>query len=141
MPCHAWHESKKQHDFSLCQFLSANAPNTFLDWEIVTLFYSAINYVDSFLARAHNIDLVYNHQDRKNLIQSFLPTIGRNYRLLYHLGRDARYNDVPIGQRELNNAQSYYGNIRFRLTPVVCSGCGHENLINEGNCENCGCTL
>jgi len=141
MPCHAWHEGKKQHNFDLSCFLSARAPNTFADWEIVALFYSALNYVDSYLSRAQNIDLVYSHQDRKNLIRSFLPRMERDYRLLYHIGRDARYNDVPIQQRELNGANSYHSNIKLYLTPVTCSTCGHENLTNDGSCENCGSTL
>ena len=45
---------------------------------------------------------------------------------------------IGLGSRELTKAKSYYGNIKFRLTPVVCSNCNHENIINTGICEKCG---
>jgi len=140
MPSYNWHEIKKQRDFNASQYLG-QVPNTFVDWEVIALFYSALHYVDSYLAMCYNIDTVFDHQDRKNLIRSFIKMIEKNYRLLYHICRDARYNEVPIGQRELIKAKSYYGNIKFRLTPVVCTSCSHKNLLNKDKCENCGSTL
>ena len=138
MPSHGWHERKKQHDFDVCQFLGT-VPNRFLDWEVITLFYSALHFLDSFFARAYAIDPI-DHMDRKNLVKTYLRIVERNYRLLYHLSRDARYNEVSVGQREITKAKSYYGHVKFRLTPVVCI-CGHTNLVNKNKCENCGKTL
>lgn len=136
MPCCAWHEGKKQQDFRASMHLAL--AGNFFDWEIITLFYSALHYVDSFLANAFSIEYVRDHKERKNLIMSLLSITEKDYRMLYHLGRDARYTDVPIGKRELAEAKVYFGNIKFRLTPVTCRDCGQQNLVNKGKCEICG---
>lgn len=140
MPSSTVHDAKKHHNYNVCQYLG-RVPDTHADWEVVTLFYSALHYVDSFLASDQNIEFVRNHYRRKQYIRSHMPIIERNYRLLYHLSTDARYEDLTIGNRELTKAKSYYGHIKFRLTPIVCSNCGHHNLINEDNCKNCGSAL
>ncbi len=58
-----------------------------------------------------------------------------DYRLLYHLSQDARY-DSPITTSEVNRAKVCFNEIKQVLTPITCS-CGHVNLLNIGVCENC----
>lgn len=137
MPVFAWHDRKKQHDFDTSQFLGSS-PNTFVDWEVVTLFYSVLHYVDSYLSKAFKIDVVFDHSDRKRLVNFFLPILEKDYRLLYHLGTDARYEQVPMGQNELSKAKTVHAGIKNQLTPVTCINCGYTNLLNRGKCEKCG---
>lgn len=59
-----------------------------------------------------------------------------DYRLLYHLSQDARY-DSPITTSEVNRAKVCFNEIKQVLTPITCS-CGHVNLLNIGVCEKCG---
>jgi len=139
MPNYVWHDGKKIHDFATSNFLGSN-PAKFCDWELTTLFYSALHYVDSYLSNAFGIDLVLNHDDRKRHVTSFLPQINKNYKILYYLSRDARYN-LTIGTSELSKAKSCYVQIKQVLTPVVCPKCGFKNLKNIGKCETCGSTL
>lgn len=140
LPHFNWHDGKKQHDFDASRFLSSST-NRFFDWEVVSLFYSALHYVDSFLSKKWKIDEIYDHRERNQMVRYFLPILKKDYRLLYHLSRDARYDQVSIGQNDVNVAKTWYSNIEHRLTPVVCKTCGYENLLNQGNCEKCGATI
>jgi predicted Zn-ribbon and HTH transcriptional regulator len=139
MPNYTWHDGKKIHDFDTSNFLGTNR-DRFCDWEIVTLFYSALHYIDSYLSNKFGIDYVLDHGERKTHVASLLPQINRNYRLLYYLSRDARYN-LAVGKIELAKATSYYGQIRHVLTPVSCPKCGFQNLKNIGKCEICHSTI
>jgi hypothetical protein len=139
MPDYAWHDVKKVHDFSASNFL-ATSPNKFLDWEITTLFYSVLHHVDSYLSNAWGIENVLDHDQRKEYVSSFLPTIKKVYLLLYYMSRHARY-DSTIGTSELAKAKSYYAQVRCVLTPVLCPKCGYQNLKNIGKCETCGSNL
>lgn len=136
MPNYAWHDGKKIHDFDTSNFLGTN-PFKFCDWELITLFYSALHYVDSYLSNAFGIDTILNHDDRKRYVTSFLPQIKKIYLTLYYLSRDARYSST-IGTTELAKAKLYYGQIKQVLTPVLCQNCGYQNLRNTGKCETCG---
>ena len=139
MPKYAWHNGKKIHDFDTSNYLGIN-PAKFSDWEIITLFYSAMHYVDSYLSNAFGIDYVSDHDARKGHVRTLLPQINKNYKLLYYLSRDARYN-LTVGTPELAAAKSCYAQITQVLTPVICPKCGFENLRNIGKCETCDLPL
>jgi len=139
VPSHVWHDGKKVHDYNASQVLFTDG--NFLDWEVVTLFYSAMHYVDSYLDRAQGIDIIYNHLDRKALVRLYIPIINRTYKSLYNLSRNARYDDVPIGMVEMATAKANYEEIKLRLTPKVCTKCGAQNLLNSGKCDKCGAKL
>lgn len=135
MPKHPWHDQKKNHDFVTNTFLASN-PNIYTDWEIITLFYSALHYVDSYLSNAYRIDFVQDHDQRKDYVRSFLPTINKAYLNLLYLSIDSRYN-TNVSTPDLAKAQAYYETIKHALTPVNCPSCGQLNLYNKGKCEAC----
>jgi len=139
MPGEAFHARKRQHDFDASRLIQS-ASNGFPDWQIITLFYSALHYVDCYFAKAYSKH-PYGHSNRKDEIMLFLPSVERAYRILRALSDDARYHDVHIGQQELNKATDYYDQIKRKLTAVTCSKCGEENLINEGKCNVCKAVL
>jgi hypothetical protein len=137
MPGCVYHDRKKKHDFDASTLIRrASQGFAFADWEVVTLFYSALHYVDYYLDRTQSIH-PNGHSDRRGYVMSLLPDIEKDYRLLRHLSEDARYNNVPVQQPELTRATGYYNSIRHHLTPVTCVKCGQENLINKGKCEVC----
>jgi hypothetical protein len=141
MPGRAYHERKEKHDFDASTLIHKSSQGfAFADWEVVTLFYSALHYVDCYLDRAQSIHPI-DHSDRKDYIMSLLSIIENDYRLLRHLSEDARYHNVPVQQPELTRATGYYNSIRHRLTRVTCVKCGQENLINKGKCEVCDVPL
>ena len=135
MPSHVWHDSKKLHDYSVFKHIEQKT-NVFIDWQIISLFYSALHYVDSTLYKLFSYH-PKNHNDRKNYIKSSMRPIENKYRLLYHLGWDARYSDVTLNQRDLEKAITYYDKIKETLTPKSCNRCGRENFINIGKCIGC----
>jgi hypothetical protein len=139
MPGESFHARKRQHDFDASKLIERSS-TSFFDWQIITLFYSALHYVDYYLAKAYSKH-PYGHSNRKDDVMLYLPSVERDYRILRALSDDARYHDVPIGQQELSKANGCYEQIRRRLTAVTCPGCGEENLINEGNCSVCKAVL
>lgn len=71
----------------------AALPTRFPDWEITVLFYSALHYVDAFLS-TQGIH-PRNHDSRIRSIRSYINA-WEDYRDLYHLSLDARYNTVSF---------------------------------------------
>ncbi len=135
MPKCAWHDQKKVNDFEAQTFLATCNP-TYIDWEIVTLFYSALHYIDSFLDNAHGIDFIADHDRRNKLVNLLLPNLRKTYLSFYKLSQDARY-DTTMGPPELVKALDYYEFIKHALTPITCPSCGQVNLNNKGKCEAC----
>jgi hypothetical protein len=140
MPQYAWHEQKKAHNLDTQIFLATKSP-TFIDWEIITLFYSALHYVDSFLSNVYQINFIPDHDKRKEYVSSLLPNLNKTYLSFYHLSQDARYDDIPIGLTELEKAKTYYEVVKHTLTPIECPNCGQINLNNKGKCEACSLTI
>ena len=71
----------------------AELPNRFPDWEITVLFYSALHYADAFLA-TQDIH-PRSHDSRIRSIRSLI-SVWEDYRDLYQLSLDARYNAVSF---------------------------------------------
>ena len=69
----------------------------FPDWEIVGLFYSALHYVDAYLARQLSKH-PNSHEDRiKSMAMIMeLRAVSRDFFNLYDRSRDARYNLIPF---------------------------------------------
>ncbi len=67
----------------------AALPTRFPDWEIIALFYSTLHYVDAFLSTqgVHP----RNHDNRIASIRRY-TNAWEDYRYLYTLSLDARYN-------------------------------------------------
>ncbi len=86
------------------------------DWAITMLFYSALHYVDAFLAgkRMHPL----NHDDRDEEIErnGSLTDIYRHYRRLKDFSRSARYEianyakaDVHLARTKLEAIKNHLG--------------------------------
>jgi len=62
------------------------------DWVSVVAFYSALHYVDAFLA-IHGLHWD-NHQERNRDVSLLMPEIQNEYLNLYDLGRNSRYGRI-----------------------------------------------
>lgn len=87
-----------------------------MDWETVTLFYSALHMVDLVLAR-RNIH-PDNHGDRRRNIRTFLRPIRQEYVSLEQISRRARYI-ADIYQQERDQAIRDYHNIKKYVESVL----------------------
>lgn len=100
MPTEAQHFAQAEKNERLRYLLSSSSSSgeNFPDWEIVTLFYSALHYVDAVLATqgVHP----NGHNDRNTRVTN-LPDVGSiatNYVNLYHRSKNARYDLVRFPQ-------------------------------------------
>lgn len=122
MPRIAWHVSKKQHDLDTSDFLTGYSP-TYTDWEIITLFYSAMHHVDATFCHMRSsgmpIPEPINHLHRRKLIAQYLNPIVTDYGMLEGLSRWARYEEVTIVPSYVTEARSLHTNIRNHLRNYV----------------------
>jgi len=86
------------HNAALASFLRTNKPE-YLDWAVTCLFYSAVHYVNAYLAHSKT-PIPRRHRagdsgqpGRLNIVQQdgTLKAIYKNYRHLDDESRDARY--------------------------------------------------
>lgn len=63
----------------------------FLDWAIVAIFYTALHYVDAYLASKGHVEIAGGHQERNSLVREQLSSIESQYMTLYWASRNARY--------------------------------------------------
>lgn len=86
-------QAEKNEEF----FSSFNLKNTrFLDWAITALFYSALHYVDAYLATKSQHP--FNHRDRGQWLtkEQNLKYIYYDYEELKNRSEDARYKIVQF---------------------------------------------
>lgn len=90
MPTQQRRLQQARRNEDLYHHLATVAP-TYIDWQITALFYSALHYVDAYLAK-HNVH-PSSHAERDRLItmESVLRRIYTAYRDLESYSRDARY--------------------------------------------------
>ena len=72
-------------------------PERFPDWEITALFYSALHYVDAFLA-TQNVH-PRTHDRRIESIRAFVES-WEDFRHLYQVSLNARYLMVPLATED-----------------------------------------
>lgn len=70
------------------------------DWAIVGIFYSALHYVEVLLIDCH-FTPSSNHRQRDKRIAEKLKSIRQDYKNLERKGRDARYEDVPLSEKDV----------------------------------------
>jgi len=96
---------KSEENYKLYEHL--NSIDSFIEWQIVALFYSALCHVKAYLYNKNSLDLnsINSHDDiRFYLInESQAKRIGvfRYYDILYKEGRDARYNCIKTTKERL----------------------------------------
>ena len=78
-------------------------PQRFTEWEVTTLFYSALHYASAFLVtQGHHPE---NHSHRNSLVRG-LTGIGTDYRNLYSLSLDDRYRGVAFTPRRVGEIRT-----------------------------------
>jgi len=80
----------EQFNFTTCDYL---------DWLVVIAFYTALHWVDAFLATLGlHPD---NHRARNFEVRTHLPAIHAHYMRLYLVSRDARYGAIHYRRRQM----------------------------------------
>ncbi|MGH9691584.1 MAG: hypothetical protein ACRD4C_10965 [Candidatus Acidiferrales bacterium] len=97
----------------------AATDNPFFDWKLIGMFYSALQYVDAYLA-TQNIHPP-DHGDRAKHVSSFakFASIRSDYRDLKNESRTARYEPPNLfDQGDVNIAQRRLDSIKATLLPL-----------------------
>ena len=101
--------NKKAHDF-----LGSGYPE-YLDWQITTLFYSALHLFNHHFA-LRGIKMPDNHRARTRAIERELPSTLKAYLGLKSLSEQSRYGGrAEITARSLKSALELYSEIAKRL--------------------------
>lgn len=90
MPSRDEHYSKAEHNERFANSFALDS-TPYLDWVVTGLFYSAIHYIDAYLAHFHSIH-PDSHEDRDDKVRRYLRRINKDYRELKDDSKDARYN-------------------------------------------------
>ncbi len=90
MPTSPQHRAKAENN----EFFATDVGEPFWDWAVTGLFYSALHYVEAYLASLHPPFHPPTHQIRDSLIhrEPRLRPIYVDYRELQDESRDARYD-------------------------------------------------
>jgi hypothetical protein len=118
VPTKQWHIQKKDANLEASKHLQL-AGGKFPDWEITTLFYSALQYVDAYFADCANPEHPARHSRRRKLVSKFLQPVAVEYRLLNELSEGARYEAFTPQQSDVNAALGWYSTIQNFLQKLV----------------------
>jgi hypothetical protein len=114
MPQVNWHIIKRLHDLDTSNLLSSNSPN-YLDWEVITLFYSALHYVDCAICKKRlagaPVPEPVDHKHRRKLVVKHFRPIATDYSMLESISQWARYEGVVITPTMVGTAKSIYSSI------------------------------
>lgn len=114
MPSKEDHLARARHN----EFFVSSTENPFFDWKLTGIFYSALHYVDAYLATlnihppSHALRLMQFEVNAK------LKPIRRDYRDLLNESRTARYEPPTVfNQTDTTIAQRRLDSIKKALLP------------------------
>ena len=81
----------------------ASLPGRYTEWEVAMLFYSALHYVDAFLATGGLHP--QSHRERKDLVAS-LTNSARYYEILFKRSMNARYHVYYFTPQEVDRIRN-----------------------------------
>lgn len=116
MPNKAEHRTRAEHD----EFLVQNIDNPFFDWKVTGTFYSALHYVDAYLA-IQNIHPP-THAIRLGLVRTDpkLKPVSMDYRDLLNESRTARYEAATtFSQIDATMARRRLDSIKAAILPHI----------------------
>lgn len=110
MPDKAWHLVKKDHDLDARTHIQTG--QKFYDWEVIALFYSALHYIDAYLATLTPPILdPGSHRWRNKFVTQHLPSVAVDYGKLFQLSKDARYGPTVIQQKHVAQGVTWHTSV------------------------------
>lgn len=104
MPSEARHIEQADRNEQCSESLSRLNPTRFTEWEVTTLFYSALHYLEAYLAR-NGIEYRHpkKHSERKDELAKHpeLDSIATNYLSLHDYSENARYELASYSEAEV----------------------------------------
>lgn len=108
MGTRAWHLERAKHNKKASDFLASQ----FVDWAVISLFYSALHYVQSSLADESSLGKDERHPRKHSgneigcrgtnqLVAAMYPQINTQYRSLMEMSHRTRYDVHTLGPTAL----------------------------------------
>ena len=93
---------------------------TRIDWKLVILFYTAVHYVEAYLAKTMGTHL-RSHTTRDNYItrEANLKKIRVSYMHLKYFGYNARYEFDGFTVKDVQTAINYLAQVKSELIPLI----------------------
>jgi hypothetical protein len=120
VPDKEWHLGKKDSNLKARAQLQ-QATDQFLDWEITTLFYAALQYVDAFFAEMAKPQHPRKHPVRRRLVARYLRQIAVDYAILNKLSENARYEKFTPQVTDIQAANGHFEKVEAFLQRLVIS--------------------
>ena len=98
----------------------ASLPDRHPDWEVTMLFYSALHYVDAFLA---TIGLhPQNHRERHDLL-AILTDVPEYYQILFKRSMNARYHTYEFTPPEADRIRNgAFRRVKAEMLALLANG-------------------
>lgn len=135
MPDKDWHLQKKDSNLKAREQLQL-ATDQFLDWEITTLFYAALQYVDAFFAEMAKPQHPRKHPVRRRLVENYLRPIAVDYVVLNKLSENARYEKFTPQGADILTANRHYQKVEAFLQKLVISARPAQESQQSGIVES-----
>lgn len=119
MPTRDEHIQKAQGNEAFADSIEPTS-QTRIDWKLVVLFYTAMHYVEAYLAKTMNQHL-RSHTTRDSWVsrESNLKKVRIEYAHLKFYGYNARYELNGFTVEDLADAASYLSRIKATLAPLL----------------------
>jgi hypothetical protein len=110
------HIKQARHNEKLAATL---AKSTYLDWAVTAYFYSALHYVQAFLA-VHAV-ACDNHADRLAAMERIPQArkIVPEYQQLVSLSRQSRYDALPVTATYVTKAEQFHSVVAAQIRTVM----------------------
>lgn len=115
---HQWNKTRSTNNINAQSHLKQAHP-IYSDWEVTTIFYSALHLVDAYVIKVIP-PRPADHTERNRLVRNnpILKKIRAEYDRLYILCRSARY-DRNVTEQEVTDALTDYNTIKAYLLPLI----------------------
>lgn len=91
-----------------------------IDWKLVVLFYTAMHYVEAYMAKSMGRHL-RSHTTRDSVIskEANLKKVRVFYAHLKYYGYNARYEVDSFTAKDVQDAAGYLAQLKAELTPLI----------------------
>jgi hypothetical protein len=109
------HLKRAQENEKLATALKKLRSPSGIDWAITVLFYSALHYIDAFLAGKNCHPLTHDNRNDEIEANGCLSEISNDYRRLEDMSREARYNVAEYPAEKFEIAKRRFDRIKDHI--------------------------
>jgi hypothetical protein len=119
LPTRDEHVQKAEGNEAVNDLLDASTQAR-IDWKLVISFYTAMHYVEAYLAKSLNAH-VRSHTARDNYVtrEAELRKIRTEYMHLKFYGYNARYEPPQFKAKDVQDAEGYLTKLKAELIPLL----------------------